>query len=282
MTSSIGTLFVVATPIGNLEDLTLRAVRILNDTSVIAAEDTRITAKLLSHAGISTSMMSIRGGKASRHVDTLLRRLMSGEDVALVSDAGTPSVSDPGYELVTAAHEAGVKVSPIPGPSALASAISAAGLRGEGVRFLGFLPRTGRRRKALLASLETERAMSVIYESPRRVGATLTDLFDSVGDRTATVLRELTKVHEEIVRGPLSVLKETFRNGRGEFTIAIEGVLDDDAVAALSDVELEEMVVNSLAAGKTVKDVAQSLSSGFGLSRKRVYQIALEIQLRRM
>ena len=273
-----GQLWVVSTPIGNLEDMTFRAVRVLKESDVIAAEDTRVTSKLAQRYGISTHMVSIRGERESAHLDDLMERLRGGAVVALVTDAGTPSVSDPGLALVSRAVDEGVLVSPVPGASALAAAVAAAGLSGEGVRFLGFLPREGRRRREILASVRTESALTVLYESPRRTGETLAELAEACGDRRGTVLRELTKVHEEIVRAPLSALALQFRDGvLGEVTIAVEGVravsLDDE----LTDEALSALIEAELNAGRSVKDIAASLSKGLGLSRKTVYERALAV-----
>lgn len=272
-----GRLYVVSTPIGNLEDMTFRAVRILQESDWIAAEDTRVTGKLTQKYGISTKFISIRGESAARNHTFVLERLSEGAVVSLVTDAGTPSVSDPGLELVMQAADAGIPVSPVPGASALAAAISAAGLVGEGVRFLGFLPRDGRRRKDIISSIRTENALSILYESPRRTGETLAELAAACGERRGTVLRELTKLHEEIVRAPLSVLADRFSGEiLGEVTIAVEGVRAAQTEEELSPDALRAMIVAELLAGRSVKDIAASLSKGLGLSRKEVYATAVE------
>ncbi len=275
--ASPGVLYVVATPIGNLEDITFRAVRILRETAVIAAEDTRVTAKLTRRYDIHTPLVAIRGKSAKRNLSRLVEQLSAGDDVALVTDAGTPSVSDPGYDLVTAARAAGIRVSPIPGPSALAAAISVAGLFGEGVRFFGFLPRAGRRRRDLLSTIACERALSVIYESPRRLAATLSDLVE-LCDREGAVLREITKINEEIVTGPLSALVERYGSTtvKGEVTLMVEGLRGPGE--RLSDDELRQLIQRELAAGHTTRDIAASLSGGLEISRKTVYKMALEEQ----
>jgi 16S rRNA (cytidine1402-2'-O)-methyltransferase len=272
-----GTLFVVATPIGNLEDITLRALRILKEVSIVAAEDTRVFAKLAARHDISTRVVSIRGKAARPHFTKLLERLAAGDDVALVSDAGTPSVSDPGFELVSDAVARGIRVSPVPGASALAAAVSVAGLRGEGVRFWGFLPRAGRRRRDLMDAVAYERGLSVIYESPRRTGQTLAELAERCGQGNAAVLRELTKLHEEVVRGTLTSLAERFseQHTRGEVVLVIEGMGQSDA-EPFSEAHLRDAVKNEIRAGRTTKDIVAALAGGFGVSRKIVYQIALE------
>ncbi|MCP4199679.1 MAG: 16S rRNA (cytidine(1402)-2'-O)-methyltransferase [Proteobacteria bacterium] len=269
-----GILFVVGTPIGNLEDISLRALRVLGEVALIAAEDTRVTAKLKRKHGIATPLTSFREQNAARAVPELLSRLRAGDDVALVTDAGTPSVSDPGVDLVAAAAEKGITVVPIPGPSALATALSVAGFSGDGVRFLGFLPRGGKRRRERIQAIAEDPSLIVLYESPKRLAQTLTDLAEACGERTAAVLRELTKMHEEVARGTLSALVERFA-GRvlGEITIVLAGTeveqidLSDERLVALVRAEIEK--------GYSVKDVATNLSSGLGVPRKRVYDIAV-------
>ncbi len=276
-----GRLFVVGTPIGNLDDITLRALRVLREASLIAAEDTRVTAKLLSRHNISTPTTSILGAGATRNISGILRRLREGESVALVTDAGTPSVSDPGYELVSAAAIEGIPISPIPGPSALAAAVSTAALRGEGLRFIGFLPRRGKRRKELLQAAVDDRALVVLYESPRRLAETLHELSRLAPERPCAIFRELTKIHEEIYRGTLASAALRFNDGtRGEIVLAIEGnsemchqEITDDALLAL--------IREGLDAGRSVKDVSVSLSKGLGLPRKAVYEMAVsEMRMR--
>jgi 16S rRNA (cytidine1402-2'-O)-methyltransferase len=278
----LGTLFVVGTPIGNLEDISLRALRVLGEVSLIAAEDTRVTAKLTRKHGIGTPLTSFREQNATRAIPELLARLQQGSDVALVTDAGTPSVSDPGVDLVAAAGEAGISVVPIPGPSALATAISVAGYKGEGVRFLGFLPRSGRRRKERIQAIAEDPSLIVLYEAPKRLAQTLRELGETCGERKAAVLRELTKMHEEVARGTLAQLAERF-GGRvlGEITIVIAGTdvdqleIDHDRLVALVRVEIEK--------GHSVKDVSTNLSRGLGVPRKRVYEIAVaEMQHKKM
>jgi 16S rRNA (cytidine1402-2'-O)-methyltransferase len=273
--TSPGTLFVVGTPIGNLEDVTLRALRVLAEAAVVVAEDTRVTARLLARHGIGTPCVSCREQNAARAVPAIVARLLAGEDAALVSDAGTPSVSDPGEQLVRAAVEAGVAVTPVPGPSALAAAASVAALPGEGIRFIGFLPRAGKPRRARLAAIAEDPACVVLYESPNRLGATLEELAAACPGRQAVVMRELTKIHEEIARGTLEQLAARFAGDvRGEITIAVAGNQADDG--APDEARLREIVARQIAAGKSAKDVAASLSAALGTSRKLVYRMALE------
>jgi 16S rRNA (cytidine1402-2'-O)-methyltransferase len=216
-----GTLYVVATPIGNLEDVTLRALRILREASVIAAEDTRRTSRLLQHYSISTPTTSLHAHNEEAKTPRLIDRLRAGESVALVSDAGTPVVSDPGARLVAAAHAAGVRVEPIPGPSAAIAAISASGMGGDGFLFGGFPPARAAARAAWLSRLAGELRPVVLYEAPHRIKATLQDLFAAFGDRTVALGRELTKTHEELVVQPISAHLSAIDEGRGEYTLVI-------------------------------------------------------------
>ncbi len=197
-----GTLYVVATPIGNLEDITFRAVRILREVAVIAAEDTRRTARLLQHYSISTPTTSLHEHNERTRSTAIVKRLQGGESVALVSDAGTPVVSDPGAWLVAAAHKAAVPVVPIPGPSAVIAALSASGLTAEQLLFVGFPPSRAGARKRWFAALKDESRLIAFYEAPHRIRASLEDLLEQLGDRLIAVGRELTKAHEELVVRP--------------------------------------------------------------------------------
>lgn len=217
-----GTLYVVATPIGNLEDVTLRALRILREASVIAAEDTRRTSRLLQHYSISTPTTSLHAHNEEAKTPRLIDRLRAGESVALVSDAGTPVVSDPGARLVAAAHVAGVRVEPIPGPSAAIAAVSASGMGGDGFLFAGFPPARASARAAWLSRLAGEPRPVVLYEAPHRIRATLQDLLVAFGDRKVALGRELTKAHEELVVRPMSAHVAAIDEGRGEYTLVIE------------------------------------------------------------
>jgi 16S rRNA (cytidine1402-2'-O)-methyltransferase len=271
-----GTLHVVATPIGNLDDVTARALRALREAAVIAAEDTRVTAKLLARYEIRTPCRSFREQNAARAIPLLLERLAAGDDVALVCDAGTPGISDPGVMLVEAAAEAGFRVSPIPGPSALAAAISVAALSGDGVRFVGFLPRAGKGRRERLDQIAADRSSTILYESPVRLAATLRDLAAACGPRRAVVMRELTKIHEEIARGTLPELAERFAIGaRGEIAIAVAGALERKP-EEVDDETLRAAVAGHLAAGKSPRDAAAIVAASCGVPRKRAYAIAVE------
>jgi 16S rRNA (cytidine1402-2'-O)-methyltransferase len=222
MPGTLGTLFVVATPIGNLEDVTLRALRVLREVAVVAAEDTRRTSRLLQHYSISTPTISLHEHNEHSRTKALLDRLARGESVALVSDAGTPIVSDPGAQLVAAAHVSGIRVEPVPGPSAVLAAVSASGFGGEGFVFLGFPPaRPQPRRLWLRLQKQLDDRVLVLYEAPHRIRDTLEDIRDILGDRVIAVGRELTKAHEELVVRPISRYLQQLQEPRGEYTVVI-------------------------------------------------------------
>jgi 16S rRNA (cytidine1402-2'-O)-methyltransferase len=264
-----GTLYIVATPLGNLEDITLRAIRVLKEASVIACEDTRRTVKLLNRYEIRTPMFIFHDYNKLRAGAVLMRRLKENESVALVSDAGTPAISDPGYELVREAITAGIPVEVIPGPSALISALVVSGLPTDHFAFEGFLPnRKEKRRKALQALADETRTM-IFYESPQRVGAFLAEAAEILGDRRACLVRELTKIHEEILRGTLVELAaEIARRGSvlGEVTLVVGGAQKTVKMS------VEEIVRAALSdASGSSRDFAREISERTGLSRKEVY-----------
>ncbi len=265
-----GTLYIVATPLGNLEDITLRAIRVLKEASVIACEDTRRTVKLLNRYEIRTPMFIFHDYNKLRAGGVLIRRLKEGESVALVSDAGTPAISDPGYELVREAIHGEIPVDVVPGPSALISALVVSGLPTDHFTFEGFLPsRKEKRRKALQAFAEETRTM-IFYESPQRVGAFLSEAAEILGDRKACLVRELTKVHEEILRGTLAELAaEIVRRGGtvlGEVTLVVAGA------QKTVEMSVEEIVRAALEdASGSSRDLAREISERTGLSRKEVY-----------
>jgi 16S rRNA (cytidine1402-2'-O)-methyltransferase len=245
-----GTLFVVATPIGNLEDITLRALRVLRDVAVIAAEDTRRTAHLLARHAIATPTTSLHEHNEHKKTASLVDRLTSGDSIALVSDAGTPTISDPGSELVAAAVAAGIRVEPIPGPSAILAALSASGLPYDSFTFLGFPPTKSRNRKAWFDRLVQVGGTVVFFEAPHRIARTLGDLEEIVGNCPISLGRELTKAHEELVRGPISKVRERLPAPRGEFTVVLQigqttnidvAVAPDDATLAA---EFGDLTIN--------------------------------------
>ena len=277
----MGTLYLVATPIGNLEDITLRALRILREASLIAAEDTRHTRKLLTHFEISTPMTSYHEHSGPARTDAIVAALATG-DVALVSDAGTPLLSDPGQALVRAALAAGHAVVPIPGPSAAIAALVASGLSTDQFTFLGFLPRKSSERRALLARFAQAPETLILYEAPHRLLACLDDLLAALGDRQATLARELTKVHEEFRRGRLSALRAGYEHGdapRGEFTIVISGA--EPAVEQETEEAQEQRAIERiqtlLASGVSVREAAVEVARLTGLPRRQVYRLALDV-----
>jgi 16S rRNA (cytidine1402-2'-O)-methyltransferase len=280
MTSEVrrktGTLYIVPTPIGNLEDITLRALRTLKEVDLIAAEDTRHTKKLLNHFGISTPLISYYREKEAERSEELLLRLAEGKDIALVSDAGTPAISDPGAVIVQRAHLNGLKVVPLPGPSALTTAISGSGFRDSGFLFLGFLPsKKGQRVKALSALVNCEYPV-VLYESPHRIDSLLADALEILGEREAFWARELTKNFEDLQSGNLSHLLEKSKEGRnrGEFVVIINPGVKEEVKGQT----LEELITwyrdNS---DLSLKDVSRQLSSDLGMSRSHIYQQALAL-----
>lgn len=271
-----GILYITATPIGNLEDITLRALRILKEVDVIAAEDTRHTRKLLTHFEISTPLISYyRENEKERSVQ-LVKRVLAGESIALVSDAGTPGISDPGAVLVTLAQKEGVTIVPVPGPSAMATALSVSGITDSSFLFLGFAPSKKSQRKTLLTSLTDSPHPIVFYESPRRIQGLLNDILQIMGDRKGSWGRELTKAHEDLQYGTISELLElaSSRNNRGEFVLIVQ---PGEVNKAEGD-NVEELLTwyrdnTSL----SLKDVSRKIASDLGLSRSAVYQDALII-----
>lgn len=274
--SRVGMLYVVATPIGNLEDITLRALRILKEVDLIAAEDTRHTRQLLNHFEIHTPLISYYREKEAERSEDLVQRMLSGESIALVSDAGTPGISDPGAVLVQKARSVGVTVVPLPGPSALATALSAAGITDGAFLFLGFPPaKKGQRQKLLSTFVETPWTL-VFYESPHRIDALLADVLEILGDRQAFWARELTKLHEDLRTGTISQLLEWAkgRRNRGEFVLIIRpGVCQQAKGENLEEILFWYQQNTEL----SLKDVSQRVAKDLGLSRSDVYQKALEV-----
>jgi 16S rRNA (cytidine1402-2'-O)-methyltransferase len=217
-----GTLFVVATPIGNLEDITARALRTLREVALIAAEDTRRTSHLLARYSIHTPTTSLHQHNERQKAAALIDRLKRGEDLALVSDAGTPVVSDPGQHLIRTAIDAGIRVEPIPGPSAVMAALAASGFAADSFTFLGFPPVRSKDRSVWFQRLTTLNGTVVFFEAPHRIRPTLEDLLSAVGDRAAVICRELTKVHETLVRGPISAVLGSAEGARGELTVVVD------------------------------------------------------------
>jgi len=274
-----GRLRLVATPIGNLEDITVRALRILRESHIVAAEDTRVTGKLLRHFDIDTRLISHHAHSGQEDIIQLITLLTQGNDVALVSDAGTPCISDPGSQLVRAAIDCGIIVEPIPGACAAIAAISASGLPTGQFTFEGFLPRSSDLKERLKA-LATERRTMIIYESPHRLADTLIDLAEAFGaTRQATVAREVTKLHESFVRGTLAECAEHYKAEppRGECVIIVEGGTGD-APERPDEVAVETLLLDAMRAGKSTKEAAREVANKTGLGRRELYAIALKLQ----
>jgi len=272
-----GTLFIVATPIGNLEDLSPRARQTLADVDLIAAEDTRHTGRLLSHFGVKTRLLALHDHNEADRAQVVVDELVSGKSVALVSDAGTPLISDPGYRLVQAAHEAGITVSPIPGPSALTAALSVAGLPTDRFCFEGFLPARTKARRDRLADLANESRTMVFYESVHRADDCLDDLIEAFGpERPASIGRELSKMHEQAILATLAELRKRLADGKitqkGEFVIVVAGA---DA-AAEGSIEVDRLLAE-LKGKLPDKDVARIVSNVTGEKRNALYKRLLDL-----
>lgn len=272
-----GTLFVVATPIGNLEDITLRALRVLKEVDLVAAEDTRHTRKLLTHFGISTPTLSYYKEKEQERAAIIIKKLHGGQNIALVSDAGTPGISDPGSILVLKAIAANIKVEPIPGPSALTAALSVAGIQDNSFVFLGFAPTRKKQRQDLLLSLSREQRHLVFFEAPHRLLPFLQDCCEILGERMVFWCRELTKMHEELTRDSLcSVLAQCKdKKIKGESVFIIAGAAPGPEI---TDAKITEILrAYKKSGGKSLRDAVQSISSEHKLARSAVYKQALKI-----
>jgi len=268
-------LYIVATPIGNLEDITLRALRVLREVDLIAAEDTRQTRKLLVRYDIDTELTSYHEHNERIKSKHLVDRLESGQSIALVSDAGTPTLSDPGYHLVREAVDRGIRVTPIPGAAAMTVALSASGMPTDRFTFEGFLPARRNRRREVLHARAGEKSTMVFYEAPHRVKDTLADMHDILGERPVVVARELTKFHEEFLRGQLSqvVAEMESREARGEFVIVLAGCPEQNEV---NDAHLTAEVQRLHAAGFKANEIAKVLAQVFSMPKRDVYQRVLE------
>ncbi len=267
-------LYIVATPIGNLEDVTLRALRVLKEVKLIAAEDTRRTRLLLDHYGIKTPMTSYYEHNKVTKLEYLLH-FMETDDLALVSEAGMPAISDPGYELVTAAVRQGVRVVGLPGPSAIISAVAVSGLPADQFVYLGFLPRRKAGRVSLLEEVAREPRTLVAFEAPHRLTEALGDVLKVLGDRRMAAARELTKVHEEVFRGTVSEALDYFREPRGEFTLVIEGCDAGAGNAVTSEIVDEIRAMQEK--GVPAKEAVSILSASSGQPRKALYRAWLAL-----
>lgn len=268
------TLYLVGTPIGNLEDITLRALRVLREVSLIAAEDTRTTGRLLNHYEIETPLISFHEYSDEERLRELVQKLEQG-DVALVSDAGMPGLSDPGYRLVQAALEADVQVSPIPGPSAVVAALVGSGLPSDSFLFLGFLPRQQKARREALARVAEEPITLVAFEAPHRLLAFLEDVIEVLGDRRVVVARELTKLYEEIWRSSAGEALEHFSESeiRGEITVVIAGASPEDLV--WDEAAVRQAMDEQLARGVRRKEAASQVAKRAGWRTRDVYDLSI-------
>jgi len=286
-----GALFIVATPIGNLEDITHRAVRILREVDVIACEDTRRTQKLLNQFGIKTKTISYHEHNERERAEQLCQLLETGKDIAIVSDAGTPLISDPGFRIVNAAIQRNVPIVPIPGPTAFVTALAASGLASDQFLFVGFLPARANARRAKLEELREIAATLIFYEAPRRIAKTLKDALDVFGNRNATVARELTKLHEEIVRGSLAGLRQRFSQNptaRGEMVLIISGASERrlDATQFSDEIEdqsrrLSKRVRELEGEGLDAKVALKKAARELGIKRAEAYRLVVAQKNRR-
>ena len=268
-----GILYLCATPIGNLEDMTFRAIRILREVDLIAAEDTRRTRKLLAHFDIHTPMIRFDENCKTEVAEKILQRLQAGESVAVVSDAGLPAISDPGADLVRLAIDAGINVCPIPGANAALSALICSGLDTTRFLFAGFPPKTQKNRREFLQKLSTVEETVIFYEAPHRLKNFLAELTEVFGERRAVLARELTKIHEEFLRGTISELIEQLDEVRGEFVIVVEGA----TLSSIAEPEetISEVVEKFLAAGLDKKSAMREAAKKFNVSRREIYNSLL-------
>lgn len=273
-----GTLYLVATPIGNLEDITLRALRVLREADLIACEDTRHTRRLLSHYEISKPTVSYHEHNERERAAELIAKLETGVNIALVSDAGTPLVSDPGYQIVREAIERGIQVIPIPGPSALIAALAASGLPTDQFTFAGFLPPKRTARRARLAALAEIKSTLVFYEAPHRIKETINDARETLGNRACVIARELTKIHEEFIRGSLAEIQLPESAARGEMVLLIGPLLDDakhpEATVPLSVREEIERLMREK--GLDRKSALKHAARSRGITKSAAYRLLLE------
>ena len=279
---STGVFYVVATPIGNLEDITYRAVRILKEVDLIAAEDTRHTLKLLNHFDIENKCVSCNEQNEEKRAEEFIKKLESGKNIALVSDAGTPSVSDPGFKIVRRIIKEEIDVIPIPGCSAAIAGLSVAGLPTDSFIFKGFLPKKKGKRKTIITELTGEKPTLIFYESPRRIITLIEEMIEIMGNRSAMLAREITKLHEEYIRGDLELILEKLKakdQVRGECALYIKGsdkVIKIDDNELDNEIELELSVVDQ--SGLGTSDIAKKLATKFSLPKKKVYDRVVKLK----
>lgn len=273
-----GLLYICPTPIGNLEDITLRCLRILKEVDYIAAEDTRVTKKLLNHYEIKTKLISYHKFSEKKQSDEIISKLKNGENIALVTDAGTPVVSDPGNKIVSQAINNDIKVIPLPGPSAVTCALSASGLVSEGFIFYGFLPKSNSKQIKLLQSLAENNLPIVFFESPNRILSTLQRINETFGNIKITVTRELTKIYEEIKSGNITDIIDYFSSKpiKGEFTIIIDSM--NAHHTKLSEEEIESLIIEKINNKIPISSISIELSDYLGLSKNKIYKLALSLQ----
>jgi 16S rRNA (cytidine1402-2'-O)-methyltransferase len=271
-----GTLYIVGTPIGNLEDMTFRAINVLQNVDLIAAEDTRHTGKLLQHFQIKTPQISHHEHNRTIRIPELIDKLQQGKSIALVTDAGMPCVSDPGYELVKSCAAVGLPIVPIPGVTAVVTALAASGLPSDRFTFEGFLPAKEKDRRSALTQLQTETRTMIFYESPHRLRDTLSTMATILGEtRPVTIARELTKLHEEFWRGSVAaaIVDYQTREPKGEYTIVVAGA--DPVVTVVSEADLRSALQQRLAEGMSRSQASKQLAQDFNLSKRDVYQLSL-------
>jgi len=276
MKPDLGALFVCATPIGNLGDITLRALEVLKSVDIIAAEDTRVTLKLLNYYGIRKPLVSYHQHSPPKRTEWLLQQLKEGKDIALVCNAGTPGISDPGVPLVRKALQEKIPVVPVPGPSAVTAALSVAGMDAQRFIFLGFLPREKKERRELLELVKSLPFTLVIYETPHRLAESLKDLVEILGDRITVLCRELTKMHEEVLLTTLSALARKYETETpiGEFTLVVEGAKTHEPEPNWK--AIDEAIEELLNSGLPVSSVAREIAKAFPITRSAAYQRALK------
>ena len=277
-----GTLYIVATPLGNLEDITYRAVRILKEADLIAAEDTRHSRKLLDHYGITTPTIACHEHNEAAKAGDLIQRLENGSTIALISDAGTPLISDPGFRLVSMAGSQGIPIVPIPGCSAAITGLSASGLPTNAFLFLGFPPKKQGQLDSFLNEAAHHKATLIFYESPRRIIRLISSAITALGDRQACLARELTKQYEEFIRGPLSLILSTLEVReavKGECVLLVGG--EDEPAAGLSEEQMEGMIMDGLAQGMRTGELSKKIAGLANCPRSKVYEMILSLKNRK-
>lgn len=280
--SNIGKLYLVATPIGNLEDITYRAVKILNEVDVIAAEDTRHSLKLLNHLNISKPLISYHRHNEDNKTEVLIKKLLNGENIALITDAGTPAISDPGEEVVKQAIENNIEVIPVPGACALINALIASGMNTKEFIFYGFLPLNKKLRKNKLEEIKKENKTIILYEAPHKINQTLKDLLDEIGNRNIVIARELTKIHEEFIRGTVSEIIENYNELKGEIIILIEGNDKSDSNEELKEIlknmNLEEHYQYYKKQNLNKKEIIKKIAKDKNVNKNEIYMKLIDFE----